>query len=603
MSYNGSGTFNINSAGQPVVSGTVISSTAFNALTNDLATGLTTAITKDGQTTPTANISLGNYKITNLAAATVATDAARLSAVQNSQGQLLGTIAGTNTITAVGSPTVTAYAAGQTFRFTSAGANTGTTTLNIDSLGAKNVYWSNAACAGGEIANGAIVSVTYDGTQFQLTTNYGIATAVGIQNSQGTLLGTIAGTNTITAAATPALSAYTAGQTFRFISAGANTGATTININSLGAKNITIGGTVALVGGEIASGALVTVAYDGTQFQLQNSVMLATGKLLGRSTAATGPVEQITVGTGLTLAAGTLSSASSGGLLATYNFTAQTVALTSISNATPAVFTCTSAAHLPETGSPIQLTTSGGLPTGLSLATTYYVTNPSGSTYNVCTTLADAMAGTNKVATSSAGSGTHTMNSIYVKGSESFVIVEGWGAGGGSGGAGTSNCAAGGGSSGGYVRKKILAAALGATETITIGAGGTAGAAGGNGGTGGTTSFGAHATATGGGASNGIASSNAITAGGTPGVGASGDFNLTGFAGQPGTLGGSAATTAGGVGGATTLGGVQPAPAGGNSVGVAAKNNSGSGASGASGSGSTAGAIGGSGRFVVYVYS
>ena len=56
MSYNGSGTFVINSTGQPVVSGTVISSTAFNALTADLGTGLSTALTKDGQTTATARI-------------------------------------------------------------------------------------------------------------------------------------------------------------------------------------------------------------------------------------------------------------------------------------------------------------------------------------------------------------------------------------------------------------------------------------------------------------------------------------------------------------------------------------------------------------------
>jgi hypothetical protein len=56
MSYNGSGTFVINTTGQPVVSGTVISSTAFNALTADLGTGLSTAITKDGQTTATARI-------------------------------------------------------------------------------------------------------------------------------------------------------------------------------------------------------------------------------------------------------------------------------------------------------------------------------------------------------------------------------------------------------------------------------------------------------------------------------------------------------------------------------------------------------------------
>jgi len=56
MSYNGSGTFQINTSGQPVVTGTSISSTVFNALTADLATGLSTAITKDGQTTTTARI-------------------------------------------------------------------------------------------------------------------------------------------------------------------------------------------------------------------------------------------------------------------------------------------------------------------------------------------------------------------------------------------------------------------------------------------------------------------------------------------------------------------------------------------------------------------
>ena len=56
MSYNGSGTFQINTSGQPVVTGTVISSTAFNALTADLANGLSTAITKDGQTATTARI-------------------------------------------------------------------------------------------------------------------------------------------------------------------------------------------------------------------------------------------------------------------------------------------------------------------------------------------------------------------------------------------------------------------------------------------------------------------------------------------------------------------------------------------------------------------
>ncbi len=83
MSYNGSGTFVINTSGQPVITGTVISSTAFNALTADLGTGLSTAITKDGQTTTTAKIpfafGLSAAVASNFAAGTAAAPAIYLS--------------------------------------------------------------------------------------------------------------------------------------------------------------------------------------------------------------------------------------------------------------------------------------------------------------------------------------------------------------------------------------------------------------------------------------------------------------------------------------------------------------------------------------------
>lgn len=55
MSFS-SGVFSINTAGQPVVTGTTITSTAFNLLTADLATGLSTCILKDGTQTATAGI-------------------------------------------------------------------------------------------------------------------------------------------------------------------------------------------------------------------------------------------------------------------------------------------------------------------------------------------------------------------------------------------------------------------------------------------------------------------------------------------------------------------------------------------------------------------
>lgn len=169
MSYNGSGTFNINSAGQPVVSGTVISSTAFNALTGDLATGLTTAITKDGQTTPTANIPMGTYKITGLGAGTLTADAVRLSQLQNFGINTLITVAGTDTITGTVSPSLTAYTTGQIFSFVVAATNTGAVTINIDGLGAKAVTRAGTvALAANDMVTGQIALVEYDGTRFQL---------------------------------------------------------------------------------------------------------------------------------------------------------------------------------------------------------------------------------------------------------------------------------------------------------------------------------------------------------------------------------------------------------------------------------------------------
>lgn len=169
MSYNGSGTFNINSAGQPVVSGTVISSTAFNALTADLGTGLTTALTKDGQTTPTANIPMGTYKITGLGAGTATTDAVRLGQLQNFGINTLITVAGTDTITGTVSPSLTAYTAGQIFSFVVGTTNTGAVTLNIDGLGAKAVTRTGSvALVAGGMVTGQVALVEYDGTRFQL---------------------------------------------------------------------------------------------------------------------------------------------------------------------------------------------------------------------------------------------------------------------------------------------------------------------------------------------------------------------------------------------------------------------------------------------------
>jgi len=101
--------------------------------------------------------------------------------------------------------------------------------------------------------------------------------------------------------------------------------------------------------------------------------------------------------------------------------------------------------------------------------------------------------------------------------------------GGGSGGADAGSgqdSLSGSGAAGGYSEKMIEASALGATETVTIGAVGTAGSSsGGDGGGGGTTSFGSHHSATGGGGGSGDDSNST---GGVGGVGSGGDVNICG---------------------------------------------------------------------------
>lgn len=69
--------------------------------------------------------------------------------------------------------------------------------------------------------------------------------------------------------------AYVQGETYTFLANFTNTGASTLNINSLGAKNIFqkgSSGVTALTGGEIQNGDLVTVQYDGTRFQLMSGI-------------------------------------------------------------------------------------------------------------------------------------------------------------------------------------------------------------------------------------------------------------------------------------------------------------------------------------------
>lgn len=236
MSMNGSGVFVVNSAGQPVVASTLITSAAFNAFTADVATALSTAIMKDGQTTVTANIPFAGYRLTGVGAASARTDAATLVNVQDGTGVYVGTVGGTaDAITLTPSPAITAYTAGQTFYWIASGTNTTAVTVAVNGLAAKAITRNGTtALLAGDIASGAMVQATYDGTRFILAASSAVALSGG----------------TMTGALVQAVGANVAS-------------ASTINLTTVAGNACHVTGTTTITAVTLATGKFCEVIFDG----------------------------------------------------------------------------------------------------------------------------------------------------------------------------------------------------------------------------------------------------------------------------------------------------------------------------------------------------
>jgi hypothetical protein len=96
------------------------------------------------------------------------------------------------------------------------------------------------------------------------------------------LLTTATGTDTY--AVTGGITAYTAGFGIIALFTNANTGAATLNVNSLGAKAIKKSGSTALSAGDIAAGQILFLIYDGTNFQVVGGGSSAGGGTWGSIT-------------------------------------------------------------------------------------------------------------------------------------------------------------------------------------------------------------------------------------------------------------------------------------------------------------------------------
>lgn len=77
--------------------------------------------------------------------------------------------------------------------------------------------------------------------------------------------------NAITLTPTPAIAAYAAGQSYRFVAKAANTGAVTVNTSSLGARQLTMANGNTLIGGELQVGGTYDISDNGSRYSLVNA--------------------------------------------------------------------------------------------------------------------------------------------------------------------------------------------------------------------------------------------------------------------------------------------------------------------------------------------
>jgi len=115
MAFNGTGTFSrLYNWVTDKVNAIPVTASRVDSELDGMATGLSQCITKDGQTTITANIPFNSNKITGLGNGTARTDVINVGQVQDNQFQYLGTTGGTaDAYTLSPSPTITAYATTQ----------------------------------------------------------------------------------------------------------------------------------------------------------------------------------------------------------------------------------------------------------------------------------------------------------------------------------------------------------------------------------------------------------------------------------------------------------------------------------------------------------
>lgn len=211
MSRNGSGTY-ILPTGNPVVTGTTISSNWANTTLSDMATALTGSVAADGQTPITGNLQMGGNKITGMADGSAATDAATVGQLASVNSVVTGTIqmwpttsAPSGYLLCAGSAVSrTTYAALFAVIGTTFGTGDGSTTFNLPNYADRMPIGSGTIAASIGVTGGSkdaiVVSHTHSITDPGHFHSYGGVQSQGLENGNSILAtgGTSYSTNTKT---------------------------------------------------------------------------------------------------------------------------------------------------------------------------------------------------------------------------------------------------------------------------------------------------------------------------------------------------------------------------------------------------------------------
>lgn len=146
-------------------------------------------------------------------------------------------------------------------------AGTGICLVNVNGLGAVALKkFGTVDLAKNDVRAGQIVGMRYDGASWQMFSHRGNANVYYVTGG--------AGTDTYTGSANPVFTAtaHLAGALIRYVVPNTNTGAATLNLNTTGAVGIKKYKDQALVAGDLKSGQVADLVYDGSTYQLQSPV-------------------------------------------------------------------------------------------------------------------------------------------------------------------------------------------------------------------------------------------------------------------------------------------------------------------------------------------